>query len=70
MRRYSLPDLHREVIRRAETGYSSRPSWYALWLGEPHGKNSELLGRTERLPRGRWWRVFPVTGEYPETVRG
>lgn len=61
-------DLHREVIRRHLTNFSNDPTWYAVWLGEPHAEGSVLLGRTERLPRPRWWRVYPVTGEYPQPM--
>ncbi len=68
--RRQLPDIHREVIRRVRTPFSDEPTWYAVWLGQPHAENAELLGRTERLPRARHWRVFPVTGEYPQVRRG
>lgn len=63
-------DVHREVLKRDYSSeFSEDPSWYAVWLGPPHGEKSELLGRAERLPAPRWWRAYPVTGEYPETVR-
>ena len=63
-------DVHREVLRRVRTEHSDEPTWYAVWLGLPHAEGSELLGRTERLSRPRWWRVFPATGEYPRSCRG
>lgn len=63
-------DVHREVLRRALTEHSRSPFWYAVWLGQPRAEDSVLLGRTERLPRARHWRVFPVTGEYPQVKRG
>lgn len=66
-------DIHREVLSRgtsAVDGADAEPDWYAVWLGEPHADKSELLGRTERLARPRWWRAYPVTGEYPREIRG
>lgn len=62
-------DLHREVLRREEGRYSDAALWYAVWLGPPRGEDSVLLGRTERLPRARHWRAFPVSGEFPRTCR-
>jgi hypothetical protein len=62
-------DLHREVLRRDATRFSDDPGWYAVWLGPPHGEESVLLGRTERLPRPRHWRAFPVCGEYPRVLK-
>lgn len=59
-------DLHREVLQRVRTAHSDDPTWYAVWLGEPHREGSVLLGRTERLRRSRWWRAYPATGEYPQ----
>jgi hypothetical protein len=61
-------DVHREVLKRDERDFGNEPSWYAVWLGPPHGEKSVLLGRAERLPTARWWRAFPVTGEYPEQI--
>lgn len=67
-----VPDnIHREVLRRDEKLFSDNaPSWYAIWLGHPHAEGSELIGRAERTTRARWWRFYPVTGEYPQTKRG
>lgn len=62
-------DIHREVLRREDGEFSDEPSWYAVWLGPPHGEKSVLLGRAERLPTARWWRAYPVSGEYPAQVR-
>jgi hypothetical protein len=62
--------VHREVLRRPpKVGGEDQPEEYALWLGPPHGTESELLGRASRLPRGRWWRAAPVTGEFPQSKR-
>jgi hypothetical protein len=63
-------DIHREVLQRDDREHGSEPSVYAVWYGVPNADGSELLGRTERLPRPRWWRAFPVTGEYPRAIRG
>ena len=67
--RRQRPDLHREVLRRDESRYAKDASWYAVWLGPPHGEESVLLGRTERLPQPRHWRAFPVSGEFPRTLK-
>jgi hypothetical protein len=63
-------DVHREVLERADREFGGEPVLYAVWLGPPHGEKSVLLGRTQRTSRPRWWRAFPVTGEYPEFKRG
>lgn len=60
-------DIHREVLQRDERG---EPVMYAVWRGTPHGEESELLGRTERLPRPRWWRTYPADGTFPKPLRG
>lgn len=62
--------VHREVLRRGQAGGAEdEPVLYAIWDGVPHAEGSRLLGRAERLGRGRWWRAFPVTGEYPRVIR-
>ncbi len=66
--RRQRPDLHREVLKRGATAYSRYPTWYAVWLGVPHSDGAVLLGRTERLPRARYWRAFPATGEFPRSL--
>jgi hypothetical protein len=59
--------ISRKVIKRDDYGL---PSWYEVLLDVPGADAPELLGRTERLPRARWWRVHPVTGEFPQPQRG
>jgi hypothetical protein len=66
--RRQRPDLHREVLKRGTAAYSRYPTWYAVWLGEPHADGSVLLGRTERLPGSRRWRAYPATGEFPQVL--
>lgn len=68
--RLTPKDIHREVLARDEREHGGEPSVYAIWLGLPHADGSELLGRTERLSRPRWWRAFPVDGTYPRNIRG
>lgn len=63
-------DIHREVLQRDDREHGSEPSWYAVWYGQPHAEGAELLGKTERLAAPRWWRAYPVTGEYPRAIRG
>ena len=49
------PDgVHREAV-----GEGSPPEWYVIWLGRPHAEGSVIIGRTLRLRRHRWHRVFP-----------
>lgn len=63
-------DIHREVLARDDRAHGGEPTLYAVWLGLPHTEDAVLLGRTERLPRPRWWRAFPVNGKYPRQIRG
>jgi hypothetical protein len=63
-------DVHREVLKRDDREFGGEPSWYAVWLGPPHGEASVLLGRAERLLTPRCWRAYPVSGEFPERKRG
>lgn len=69
--RLTPKDVHRKPVQRDEGRYSDNvPTWYEVWLGQPGGSESVLLGRTERLPRPRWWRVYPASGEFPKPMRG
>lgn len=36
----------------------------------PRHRESVSLGHSERLPRDRWHRFYPATGEWPREVRG
>jgi len=64
-------DVHREVLaRRDDQEFSDEPTWYAVWLGPPHGEKSHLLGQTQRMLKPRWWRAFPATGEPHRELRG
>jgi hypothetical protein len=68
--RLTPKDIHREVLKRSERVHGSEPTWYAIWYGVPHADESEMLGKTERLARPRWWRAYPVTGDFPKDIRG
>jgi hypothetical protein len=68
--RLTPKDIHREVLKRDERPHGGEPSWYAVWYGLPHAEGAELLGRTERLARPRWWRAYPADGTYPKEIRG
>lgn len=61
--------IHREVLARRLIGGAMEPVRYAVWDGYPHAEGAQLLGHAERLPRGRWWRAMPVTGEFPKSIR-
>lgn len=56
-------DIHRERIGEA------RPAlWYAVWLGEPYGEGSVILGRSKRLGRHMTYRFVPERGTAPPRV--
>lgn len=55
--RFAPDQVHRERVG------TERPAlWYVIWLGEPHGDSSVVIGRAKRLRRHREFRFFPERG--------
>jgi hypothetical protein len=64
--RFGPDGVHREAV-----GGDSPPKWYVIWLGRPHAEGSVVIGRTMRLRRHRWHRVFPEKPGAPsEDIEG
>jgi hypothetical protein len=49
-------------VHRVPVGEGRPATWYEIWLGRPHAEGSVIIGRTRRLRRHRWHRVFTEDG--------
>jgi hypothetical protein len=57
-------------IRRVRQGLERPALWYAIWYTIPGGDRSVCLGWTRRLPRHRFHRAYPASGDWHQSFRG